>query len=134
MIAGDELSRVYGNNTGYPLSIEYSSVYTYKIYGFGADAQQLITKSRKYDNIVTAFDNHGITFYLIGITGNTDFNWGQVNEMVYCVSNKDNVGLIYAYGRVNPGDDDSWSVIVSKNSQGKKMRQIGCIYRNASKN
>lgn len=134
VISGDELSRVYNNDTWYPLSVEYSSVYAYKIYWFGADAQQLIAKSRKYENVETAFDNHGVTFYLIGITGNTDFNWWQANEMVYCISNKDDVGLIYAYGHVNPGDDDSWSVIISKNSQWKKMRQIGCIYRSAYKN
>lgn len=82
-----------------PSSADYSSIYIYKHYGFGADAQQLQARSRYFNNIETAFDNHGVTYYLAGILGITDYNWAKINDTVYCVSNKDDVGLIYAYGK-----------------------------------
>ena len=117
-----------------PSSATYNQTYVYKHYGFGADAQQLIAKSRKHDNIVTAFDNHWVTYYLVGIFGFTDYNWARINDMVYCISNKDNVGQIYAYWKTFAGVQDAWSVVISKNSSNKKMRRIGCLFRNPSKN
>ena len=134
LVAGDVSSYTYDYWTTSPSAAEYAQVYIYKHYGFGADAQQLIAKSRYYNNIETAFSNNGITFYLVGIYWLTDYNWANINDMVYCVSNKDNVGVIYAYGRTFANAQDSWSVIVSKNSGGKTMRRIWCLFRSASRN
>ena len=132
LIAGDVLEYTYnGSNIS---DATYAQTYVYKHYGFGADAQQLIAKSRKFDNIITAFSNHGVTFYLVGIYWITDYNWARINDMVYCISNKDDVGQIYAYGRTFAGAEDAWSVLITKNSAGKTMKRIGCLYRNASKN
>lgn len=134
LVAGDLDEYTYATDTTSPSSATYNQTYVYKHYGFGADAQQLIAKSRKHDNIVTAFDNHWVTYYLVGIFGFTDYNWARINDMVYCISNKDNIGQIYAYGKTFAGAEDSWSVVISKNSSGKTLRRIGCLYRNASKN
>lgn len=134
LVAGDVEEYTYANGTASPSSATYSQVYVYKHYWFGADAQQLIAKSRKHENIETAFDNHGVTFYLVGIFGFTNYNWARINDMVYCISNKDDVGQIYAYGRTFAGAEDAWSVLITKNSAGKTMKRIGCLYRNASKN
>lgn len=134
LVAGDPLEYEYDYGSGTPSNATYAQVYVYKHYGFGADAQQLIAKSRKYENIETAFDNHGVTFYLVGIFWLTDYNWARINDMVYCISNKDDVGQIYAYGRTFAGAEDAWSVLITKNSAGKTMKRIGCLYRNASKN
>ena len=134
LVAGDVNEYIYDTDQTSPSSATYSNVSTYKHYGFGADAQQLIAKSRKFDNIVTAFGNHGITFYLVGIFGFTDLNWAKINDMVYCISNKDDVGQIYAYGKTFAGAEDAWSVLITKNSAGKKMKRIGCLYRNYAKN
>ncbi len=109
-------------------------MYIYKHYGFGADSQQLIAKSRYSNNIETAFSNNGITFYLVGVYGLTDYNWASINDMIYCVSNKDNVGQIYAYGKTFAGAEDAWSVLITKNSSGKTMKRIGCLFRSPSKN
>ena len=134
LVAGDIDEYIYDTDTTSPSWATYNQTYVYKHYWFGADAQQLIAKSRKHDNIVTAFDNHGVTYYLVGIFGFTDYNWARINDMVYCISNKDNVGQIYAYGRTFASVEDAWSVVITKNSAGKTLRRIGCLYRNPSKN
>lgn len=134
IIAGDVKEYFYANDPDSPSSADYSSVYIYKHYGFGADAQQLQARSRYFNNIETAFDNHGVTYYLAGIYGITDYNWAKINDTVYCISNKDDVGLIYAYGKSIWWINDGWSVLISRNSSGKAMKRIGCLYRNYSKN
>ena len=134
IIAGDVKEYFYANGTNSPSSADYSSIYIYKHYGFGADAQQLQARSRYFNNIETAFDNHGVTYYLAGIYGITDYNWAKINDTVYCISNKDDVGLIYAYGKSIWWINDGWSVLISRNSSGKAMKRIGCLYRNYSKN
>jgi hypothetical protein len=115
LVAGAVLEYDYNGQT-YISSATYAQVDIYKHYWFGADAQQLIAKSKKYENIVTAFDNHGVTFYLVWIFGFTDYNWAKINDMVYCISNKEDTGQIYAYWRTFAGAEDAWSVIVTKNS------------------
>lgn len=134
LVAGDVLSYTYTYWTTSPSAAEYAQVYVYKHYGFGADSQQLIAKSRYYSNIETAFSNNGITFYLVGVYWLTDYNWANINDMIYCVSNKDNVGQIYAYGKTFAGAEDAWSVLITKNSSGKTMKRIGCLFRSPSKN
>lgn len=134
LVAGDIDEYIYDTDTTSPSWATYNQTYVYKHYGFGADAQQLIAKSRKYDNMATAFSNHWVTYYLVGIFGFTDYNWAKINDMVYCISNKDDVGQIYAYGKTFAWAEDAWSVIITKNSAGKTMKRIGCLYRNASKN
>lgn len=134
IIAGDVKEYHYDTDNFSPSSADYSSIYIYNHYGFWAWAQQLIARSRYFNNIETAFGNHGITYYLAGIYGVTDYNWAKINDLVYCISNKDDVGLIYAYGKSAGGLNDWWSVIISKNSSGKAMKRIGCLYRNFSKN
>ena len=134
LVAWDVEAYTYANGTASPSSATYSQVYIYKHYWFGADAQQLIAKSKYSNNIEVAFENHGITYYLVGIFGFTNYNWARINDMVYCISNKDNVWQIYAYGRTFAWAEDAWSVIISKNSAGKTMKRIGCLYRNATKN
>lgn len=134
LVAGDVSEYIYDTDTTSPSDAIYAGVSVYKHYGFGSDAQQMIARSRKYDNIVTAFDNHGLTYYLVGIFWFTDYNWAKINDMVYCISNKDNIGQIYAYGKNVAGLPDAWSVAVTKNSSGKKMKRIGCLFRNYEKN
>lgn len=115
-------------------TVEYSSIYVYQWLGFWVGSTPLMAKSRYHQNIATAFDHHWITYYLVGTYGLTDYNWAAINDLVYCISNKDNVGLIYAFGKSVWGVNDGWSVVVSTNSQGKKMKRIGCLYRNYAKN
>lgn len=133
LVAGAVLEYDYNGQT-YISSATYAQIDIYKHYGFWADAQQLIAKSRHHENIETAFDNHWVTYYLVGIYGFTDYNWAKINDMVYCISNKDDTGVIYAYGRTFAGAQDAWSVVVTKNSAGKTMKRIGCLYRNSNKN
>lgn len=134
LVAWDVSEYIYDTDTTSPSDAIYSGVSVYKHYGFGSDAQQMIARSRKYDNIVTAFDNHWLTYYLVGIFWFTDYNWAKINDMVYCISNKDDVGQIYAYGKNVAGLPDAWSVAITRNSAGKKMKRIGCLFRNFDKN
>lgn len=134
LIAWDVQEYTYNHGVSSPSDAIYSSVYVYKHYWFGADAQQLIVRSRYSNNIEIAFWNHWITYYLVGVYWLTDYNWAKINDMVYCISNKDDVGLIYAYWKTFGGINDAWSVIISKNSFGKKMKRVWCLWRTASKN
>lgn len=134
LVAWDVSEYIYNTDQTSPSNATYASISIYKHYGFGADAQQLIAKSRYSNNLEVAFGNHWTTFYLVGIFWFTNYNWARINDMVYCVSNKDDVWVIYAYGKTFAGAQDAWSVLISKNSAGKTMKRIGCLYRNYAKN
>lgn len=129
-----EKSRTYPVYYFIPDVIDFESVFTYMNLGFWADSQVLIAKSRRYSNVQKTFWNHGITYYLSGLHGLADYNWAKIHDMVYCVSFRDDFACVYAYGKNIWGMRDAWSVVLSRNSQGKKMKRIGCLYRQPYKN
>lgn len=131
LIGGD--IREYTNTSGYELA-EYAAVYIYNHLGFGAGGQQLLAKSRYYPNLATAFNSPWVTHYLVGEYGQTNYNWALINDMLYCISTFDGYSVIYGYGREVWWVDIGFSVVVSRNSSGKRMTRIGCLYRNRAKN
>lgn len=134
IIIGGDVNQYYYDAGNIPTSADYKAVYVYKHYGFGSDAQQLQAKSRYHPNIETAFDTPGVTFYLVGEYGQTNANWARVNDMIYGISTKDEYSVIYAYGRENGWVNIGWSIVVSRNSFGKRMKRIGTLYRNRGRN
>lgn len=115
-------------------AVEYDCIQMYANYWFGANWQQLITRSRISDWVTKGFANNSnwLVFYFLWEFGVTNHNWFSSNWITYTIQSKDDEACIYAYWKAIGATRDAFTVIVSKTSAWKRIKRIWGLFQNTT--